>query len=82
MELTCQPSFVSAAANFARLLHVHRSGDIGSRRRRVGQFQTGRRIDAAGRNINDVLLTIVKTMGLNTTTVGDAMFNKEPMSLT
>jgi hypothetical protein len=31
-ELTRQPCAVNAAANFARLLHVHRSGNIGSPR--------------------------------------------------
>jgi hypothetical protein len=46
-----------------------------------GQFRTGRRIDAGNRNINDVLLTVVKTMGLNATVVGDPSFNKEAMSL-
>ncbi|GEM_PF-2001356 len=33
------------------------------------------------RNINDVLLTVVNTMGLNATIVGDAEFNKGALSL-
>jgi len=46
-----------------------------------GAFRTGRRVDAQKRNINDVLLTVVNTMGLNATTVGDAEFNKGALSL-
>lgn len=46
-----------------------------------GAFRTGRRIDALDANINDVLTTIAKTMGLNTNAVGDPEFNKSPISL-
>lgn len=46
-----------------------------------GAFKTGRRIDAKNANINDVLTTIVNTMGLNALTVGDPEFNKTPISL-
>lgn len=47
-----------------------------------GAFSTGRRVDAGSRNINDVLLTIANTMGLNVTQVGDPEFNKGAISLT
>lgn len=46
-----------------------------------GAFRTGRRIDMNRRNINDVLLTILNTMGVNATTVGDPMFNGGPAVL-
>ncbi|MDX2051911.1 MAG: DUF1552 domain-containing protein [Polyangiaceae bacterium] len=46
-----------------------------------GAFRTGRRVDAQDRNINDVLLTVANTMGLNVTQVGDPEFNKGAISL-
>ncbi|MDX2023899.1 MAG: DUF1552 domain-containing protein [Deltaproteobacteria bacterium] len=46
-----------------------------------GAFRPGRRIDMGGRHINDVLLTITKTMGLNASSIGDAKFNKGVVSL-
>lgn len=46
-----------------------------------GQFRTGRRMALGGRNINDVLLTVVKAMGVKADAVGDAMFNKGPVDL-
>ncbi len=46
-----------------------------------GAFKTGRRIDMKGRNINDVLLTVVKTMGLDIASVGDQAFNSGAVSL-
>ncbi|MDX2055107.1 MAG: DUF1552 domain-containing protein [Polyangiaceae bacterium] len=46
-----------------------------------GAFRTGRRVDAQRRNINDVLLTVVQTMGLNATVVGDPEFNTGALSL-
>ncbi len=46
-----------------------------------GAFKTGRRVDAGGRNINDVLLTVANTMGLGATTMGDAEFNGGALSL-
>ncbi|MDX2054415.1 MAG: DUF1552 domain-containing protein [Polyangiaceae bacterium] len=46
-----------------------------------GAFRTGRRVDMQGRNINDILTTVVNTMGLNAATVGDAEFNTGAISL-
>ncbi len=46
-----------------------------------GAFRTGRRVDAQGRNINDVLLTVLNTMGVNATTIGDPEFNTGAISL-
>jgi hypothetical protein len=47
-----------------------------------GAFRTGRRVNLeANRNINDILTTVVKTMGLNVNQVGDPEFNMSPLSL-
>jgi len=46
-----------------------------------GQFTTGRRIDASGKTNNDVLLSLVKAMGINATSVGDEKFNGGALSL-
>lgn len=46
-----------------------------------GQFRTGRRLDATGKTNNDVLLALVKAMGVNATTVGDAKYNNGAISL-
>lgn len=46
-----------------------------------GAFRTGRRIDATGKNNNDVLLTLAQTMGLNIPIMGDAKYNTGALSL-
>jgi len=46
-----------------------------------GQFTTGRRINASGKTNNDVLLSLVKAMGINATSVGDEKFNGGALSL-
>ncbi len=46
-----------------------------------GQFKTGRRISAADKNNNDVLVSLVNAMGVKVATVGDEKFNTTPLSL-
>ncbi len=46
-----------------------------------GAFKTGRRIDATGKNNNDVLLTLANTMGLNLPFMGDQKYNTGALSL-
>jgi hypothetical protein len=46
-----------------------------------GAFRTGRRVSMGGRNINDVLTTVVRTMGVNVPYVGDPEFNGTPADL-
>lgn len=43
-----------------------------------GAWDTGRLIDLAGRNHNDVYLSIAKAIGMNVTTVGRASWCKGP----
>jgi hypothetical protein len=40
-----------------------------------GQFSPGRRIDATGHTVNDVMLSLIRAMGVQAATVGDPQFN-------